>query len=178
MTKLVWALIDKLVFFATALVGMQVPMWLVQYQQRLGGQLDEASLHLGRYQVIADTHTDGDLMTLVTQFRSAADPATREAGHVIWQLHDRVQELSQQAGLLSESNVFQQLMHLSRHLNMDLARSTMDSFQPGLLLNLDALLLAVTCGLLVSGLLYSMRATLKWCYERLHYRRMPRTRQR
>ncbi len=173
MTKLVWALIDKLTFFAAALLGMQVPMWLVQYKQRLGGQLDEASLHLSRYQSIADTHTSGDLTQLINQFRVSADPATRDTGHVIWQLHDRVEDLGRQMVALDQSNIFQQLLHLGRYFNPDLAQATLHDFQPGLVLSLDALLLAIMFGLFVSTVLYSVRMSGSWVYDKLNYRRMP-----
>lgn len=165
---------DRVAFFMAALAGMQLPSWMLQYQQRLGGQLDEASLHLGRYQDIANTHTDGDLMVLVNQFRVSADSATRETGHVIWQLHDRVEELSQHSLQLASSNLARQLLHLSQNLHTDLARATLENFQPAIVLNFEAISMALVAGILVSSLIHLLRTVPLWLKERLSYRRMPK----
>ncbi len=56
MLTLINNIIDRCFFTVTFILGVQLPEFMQQYQQRLGGHLAEAQSQLAQFEVIAQQH--------------------------------------------------------------------------------------------------------------------------
>ncbi|CAI8158686.1 MAG: Uncharacterised protein [Pseudidiomarina mangrovi] len=148
-----------LIAIMTAFVGVQIPNFLTQYQQRLDAQYSEAMVYYRQYQEIASKHFAGDLQRLIDHHRSSSDNAIRESAEPIQTLVNRVELFrSQQRGL--QTSYLGQLWFLASQSDGELRESTWRMYSynvpftqqallTGLLL---ALVVVVVCDLLLSGL--------------------------
>lgn len=147
-------LIDRIVFGIGLLAGFQLPKFIGDYRQRVGGMLDQARQHLQQFQAIADRHHGGSLPALIDTHRASDNPTFRAEGQVIQNLIDQVHGLQASYDALAGS-LGAQLRWLVTHLDPAIARATLDAFQPGLVLTVGAAVCALTVAfagsLLVQG---------------------------
>src|SRR5690554_3605948 len=76
---------------AAVLVGVQIPNFVTQYEQRLDAQLSEAMVYYREYQRIADTYLDGDMQALIELHETNDNPVFREEAIPIRTLIERVE---------------------------------------------------------------------------------------
>ena len=147
-------LIDRIVFGVGLLAGFQVPKFIGDYRQRVGGMLDQARQQLQQFQAIADRHHGGSLPALIDTHRTSDNPTFRAEGQVIQNLIDQVRGLQATYDALAGS-LDAQLRWLATHFDAAIARATLDAFQPGLVLTVGAAVCALTVAfggsLLVQG---------------------------
>ncbi|HOP63300.1 MAG TPA: DUF2937 family protein [Spirochaetota bacterium] len=132
---------DRVAATAGAIIFMQVPAFIVQYLQRLGGHVDELKLLIGKYKA------------------AAADNGRTLEEYVNLHIQSGVNEFSSTGSLMSEnierfnslSNAYQQLSGASgikkffifiRNSDMDIIKGTCKDFVPGISLNIDSILYA------------------------------------
>ena len=148
-------LIDRLVFGAGLLAGLQVPKFVADYRQRVGGMLDQARQQLQQFQAIADRHHGGSLPALIDTHRASDNPTFRAEGQIVQNLIDRAHDLQATYDALAGS-LGAQLRWLVTHFDSAIARATLDAYQPGLVLTVGAAVCALTAAfagsLLVQGL--------------------------
>lgn len=154
--KPVWAsiryVLDKLAFAAGLFLGSQVPAFILQYRQRLGGRLDQARLDLAQFQKIADSLHGGSLDALIRHHQATSDATFLRESEVIRTSMETVRTLGEAYDALGQG-LFAQIGYLARHLDADIARATLDAFAPALVLTPEALTLAFCAGLLASAVL-------------------------
>ncbi len=148
-----------LIAIMTAFVGVQIPNFLTQYQQRLDAQYSEAMVYYRQYQDIANKHFAGDVQRLIDHHRNSTDNAIRESAEPIQTLVNRIERFrSQQHGL--QTSYLGQLWFLASQSDSELRDSTWRMYSynvpftqqallTGLLL---ALLVVLLCDLLMAGL--------------------------
>ena len=145
---LVRGLLDRLLVVAAVVCGGLVPGFITQYQQRLGGRLDQARIDLEGWQKIADQMFHGDLYALIRYHAASTDPTFRAEAQVILRLVQTVQHLQEAVAALHGS-LLQQMAYLSLHLDSGLARATAADWTPTFALSLEGIVLATLFGLVI-----------------------------
>lgn len=112
-----------LIAVTSAFVGVQIPNFLTQYQQRLDAQYSEAMVYYRQYQDIATAHFGGDVQRLIDHHRASSDNAIRDSAEPIQTLVNRVSRFrSQQQGL--QTGYLGQLWFLVSQADSELRDST------------------------------------------------------
>jgi hypothetical protein len=148
--KLISSLIDKIFFTFGVIIFLQLPHFIDQYNQRIGGYAESKSQQLNDYQKIAKNNFAGDIQALINSFKNSNDDAVKETGKNIEQTLIDVKVLQHEIEVLATDGLFNKLIFLSTNLRYDLAKGTLGSFQPGIPLNLWALIYGLVGGILFS----------------------------
>jgi len=130
---------DRTVSAAGALVFIQVPAFLVQYQQRLGGHVDELALLIKKYKSAAagnsrtveeyiGLHLQSDVKEFVSTGRIMADNMDRFTG-----LSEALKNLSGSKGLTK-------FFYFIKDMDIDICKAAFKNFVPGISFHFDTLL--------------------------------------
>ena len=145
-------LLDRGLCLVGAILFSQVPEFIQQYVQRLGGHLDEARRQLAQLQ---DTATQSGLTLDQLTARTAADPdrAVAQLGSVLRRVAERVQELATAEAAIRHASIWSRPFVFSRYVDPAIARSTWAAFKPAVPTTLEGVLYALV-GMLVLLALY------------------------
>jgi hypothetical protein len=147
------SLIYIAVFAAGTFVGAIFPSYSFQYQQTLEAQLGQVSTDLALFQDIAERYHKGDLATLIQYHLNSEDPTFHDEGIAIQSMVSDQERLAE-ASVAFELSFFEQAFYLYRDGDPELERATWDSYTPAFVATEQALIFAVSIGLLFSGVLY------------------------
>jgi hypothetical protein len=131
-------LLDKIFFAVGVMVFLQLPHFIDQYTQRMGGFSESMQQQIREYQSIADEHFNGDVMAYIQRLEQNSDPAVAKSAT---QVANRLQESSRiqtELQVYEEEPLWYQMPYFFTHLRMELAQGTLRNFAPGLPLNLWA----------------------------------------
>jgi hypothetical protein len=149
------SLIYIAVFAAGTFIGGIFPSYSVQYQQTLAAQLSQVSTDLALFQDIADRYHDGDMATLIRYHLNSEDPTFHDEGVAIQSMVVDQQQLAE-ASANFESSFFEQVMYLTLKGDPEVEQATWDSYTPVFVATEQALVFAVSIGLLFSVALYAI----------------------
>lgn len=149
--RMIKSLLDKIIFASGVLLFMQVPHFIDQYEQRLGGYYQAQVKQLQLYQEIADRQHGGDLMSLIKDFESSASLSVQQTATTIRLAQQESLQLENDVQQLASGSVVEKIVHMASHLKIDIARAVIITFKPAFPLSIEGLL----CGLL-GGLFMSM----------------------
>lgn len=122
-------LLDRVLCVAGAVLFSQLPEFMQQYLQRLGGHLDEARLELDRLREAA-AHSGLALDQLVSSAGGSPDsPAGKLAGLFRSSLA-RVDELSAAESAIRHASAWARPFVFAAHLDPGIARATWSVFRP------------------------------------------------
>ena len=152
--KIVTGLVDRLVFAAGVIVFLQLPHFIDQYTQRVGGYYDAERVQLEKYQAIADQNFDGSLDALIEEFRASGNNAVRQMGEQVAAMKITMAQLRSGLDRLESSDLLQQITYLATHLDYELAKGTLRVFKPGAPFSLGAFVSGVIGGMLFSLLFH------------------------
>ena len=124
-----------------AVLFSQIPEFLQQYLQRLGGHLDEARRQLGRFQEIA-TQAGLTIDELVARSRGSAEPTVVQLGQLMRDTVARVDALSAAENGLRNASIFGRPLVFLRHLDLSIARATWAIFRPAVPTTVEGLIYA------------------------------------
>ena len=146
------AVIDRIVSVVGALVFIQIPAFIVQYQQRLGGHVDELNRLIQQYKSAAanngrtvEEYIGVHLNSGVNEFIST--------GKLMTENMERFSSLSQALQNLSESSGINKLFVFLKGIDFDIFKGTYNDFVPGISFNLDSILYCIV-GIIFSMLFY------------------------
>ena len=142
--SLVRGVLDRLVLIGGVLAGGCVPGFVAQYQQRVGGRLDQVKLDLAPFQEIARRYHGGDLHKLVEHHLASPDQSFHAEGQAVQNMMDSLARLQGMMEGLSGS-IWHQLGYLAGHFDHEIGAATWHSFVPSF--NLDVASLAVAAAL-------------------------------
>jgi hypothetical protein len=149
------AVVDRVLCVVGAVAFSQMPEFMQQYLQRLGGHLDEARRHLARYQKIADdTHVT--LAELATRFNGSMDAATAKVGGVITDTAARVHELEAAQAAIQHAGIFGRPFAFLRHADLEIARGTWSIFKPAVPTTVEGALYAAAGIVVLLGFYYGL----------------------
>ena len=150
MLTLINNIIDRCFFTVTFILGVQLPEFMQQYQQRLGGHLAEAQSQLAQFEVIAQQHFDGSLITMIDRYKENTEASIISTGELIELLSLRVDYLASHLTQISQTDYLNSVYQLVWHLDQQIASGTAENFSMGIPVELNAL---ATGGALALGAL-------------------------
>lgn len=146
-------LLDKLFFAGCLLLGIQIPNFIIQYQQNISAHYQEAVSQLQQYQFIADRYYAGNMHELLLGHKTNGVAAIRAEAQVISDLIQRNEYLQQELSALQDRALVQQFLHLAEHLDFNIANEVWLNYSISVPLNSDAivvgLVLAFLCSIVV-----------------------------
>lgn len=122
-------LLDRVLCVAGAILFSQLPEFMQQYLQRLGGHLDEARLALGRFRDAA-TQSGMTLDQLMAGAGQNPDPSMRNLGGVVRGLVARVDELAAADAALRSASAWTRPFVFAAHVDGGIARATWAIYRP------------------------------------------------
>ncbi len=132
------SVLDRAVSVAGALVFMQIPAFLVQYQQRLGGHVDELALLIKKYKAAAadngrtvDEYIGLHLQSSVKEFVSS--------GKLMMENMERFTDLSAALKSISGSKGILKFFSFLKDIDFDIFKAALKNFVPGLSFSFDTL---------------------------------------
>jgi len=153
-------LLDKLFFAGCLLLGIQVPNFIIQYQQNITAHYQEAVSQLQQYQFIADRFYAGNMQELLLGHRTNAVAAIRAEAQIIADLIQRNEYLQQEVSALQDRGLVQQLLHLAEHLDVKLANEVLLNYSISVPLNSDAIVVGLVLAFLASIVVHLLFAAL------------------
>lgn len=165
MLALINNILDRCFFTVTFIFGVQLPAFMQQYQQRLAGHLNEAQLQLEQFNIIAQQHFDGSLVTMISRYKNNNEASISSTGELIEALVARVQYLGSHLEQINSSEYLTSLYLFLRHLDGQIAKATANDFSMAIPIELNALatgaVLAVGVLLIKTLLAISIKSTFK-----------------
>jgi len=158
-------LLDKLFFAGCLLLGVQIPNFIIQYQQNISAHYQEAFRQLQQYQFIADRFYAGNMQELLLGHRTNAVAAIREEAQLIADLMQRNDYLQQQLSALQDRSLVQQLLHLAEHLDVKLANEVLLNYSISVPLSSDAIVVGLVLAFLGSIALHLLFAALLFLFS-------------
>lgn len=159
------SLIDKIFFAIGAIVFLQLPHFIDQYTQRMGGYAASQKEQIKEYQVIADQHFEGDLQAYMERLQQNTDPAVSTSADQIANRLIKAVSIEKELMVYEQEPLWYQLPYFITHMRMDLARGTAQNFSPGLPINLWAwgygLIGGILFSLLFNGVIRTPRLILR-----------------
>lgn len=139
MLALINNILDRCFFTVTFILGVQLPEFMQQYQQRLAGHLNEAQLQLEQFETIAQQHFDGNLITMITRYKNNSEAAIVSTGELIERLSVRVQYLKSHLEEITASDYLSSIYQFIWHLDRQIAAGTAEDFSMAIPLELHAI---------------------------------------
>jgi|TARA_B110000211_G_scaffold48924_1_gene53203 hypothetical protein len=139
MFTLINNIIDRCFFTAIFILGVQLPEFMQQYQQRLAGHLAEAQSQLNQFEIIAQQHFDGSIITMVTRYKDNSEAAIVSTGELIERLSLRVEYLSTHLAQITQSDYLHNVYLFIWHLDNEIAKGTAEHFSMAIPLELNAI---------------------------------------
>ena len=163
-------LIDRLVCVVGAVLFSQLPEFIQQYLQRLGGHLDEARRQLEQFQAVA-AKAGLTFRQLVANSLASTEPTVARFGGVMRDTADRVDALAAADGAIRHASMFTRPFVFLRHIDLSVAHATWTIFRPAVPTTVEGMVYAA-CGVLLGLAFY--HGGVKYPVRRLWRRRVER----
>jgi hypothetical protein len=160
------AFIDRLLCVVGAVAFSQIPEFIQQYLQRLGGHLDEARRQLEQFRATA-AQSGLTFDQLVHATAANADPAVARLGVVIRDSQARVTALAADEQAIRAAHAFERPFVFLHHSDPEIVRATWSIFRPAVPTTADGLLYAL-CGVFLILCFYhgAVRYPIRRAYRR------------
>lgn len=141
----------RLLVLLTALVFVQAPQFISQYQDHLRGHVKELDVQIGMLKKIASL-SGKNIDQYVDKFVKSSDPDFSQQGMFLERMLERYEKLS--ASMLSFKTSSRWMLPFSYMANfdMDISQETFNSFTIGFPLNLEGIIYALIGALVGYGL--------------------------
>jgi hypothetical protein len=140
-------LLDRVLCLLGAVAFCQLPEFIQQYLQRLGGHLDEARRQLAQFEAVA-AQSQLTLPQFIERTAATADTAVARLSGVMQATLDRVAELTVTEGALRNASMWEKPLVFFRHLDRSIANATLEVYRPAVPTTTEGLLYALA-GMLV-----------------------------
>lgn len=135
------SLLDRVLCVAGAVLFSQMPEFMQQYLQRLGGHLDEARRQLAQFQHVA-AQSGMTLAQLIANTTANADPAVARLGGVMHETSARVDSLAAADAAIRHASLLEKPFVFLAHLDPSIARATWSLFKPAVPTTIEGLVYA------------------------------------
>ena len=156
-------ILDRVLCVVGTLAFSQIPEFIQQYLQRLGGHLDEARRQLGQFHNAAE-QSGITLHRLIEQTSSNPDAAVAKLGGVMTNAVTRVEQLQVAHSAILTASIWEKPFVFLRNVDSDIARATWQIFKPAVPTTVEGLVYA-GIGMLV--LLFVYHAGVRFPISRL-----------
>jgi hypothetical protein len=164
------SLLDRALCVIGAVAFSQIPEFMQQYLQRLGGHLDEARRQLLQFQQAA-AHSGLTLDRLIGQTAANADPAVSKLGGVMSEAMDRVAALETAQSAIQNASLWSRPFIFVQKVDPAIAHATWTIFKPAVPTTAEGLVYALI-GMLVLIAVYHLG--IRYPIARARSRRMER----
>jgi hypothetical protein len=147
-------LLDRALCVIGAVVFSQIPEFMQQYLQRLGGHLDEARRQLLQFQQAAE-QSGMSLDRLIGHTTTNADPAVARLSSVMTDAIARVDTLAAAQAAIQDASFWSRPFVFLRHADFAIARATWAIFKPAVPTTVEGLAYALL-GMLVLIVIYHL----------------------
>lgn len=143
-------LLDKICFAFGVILFLQLPQFIDQYTQRIGGYVDSQQAQIAEYQMLADRHFDGDLNAYITRLKQNPDPVIADSAQQLNTLIVNSESLAHEAEIYETKPLWYTIPYFISHFRIDLVKGTARNFTPGMPINLCSWLYGLVGGVLFS----------------------------
>lgn len=154
------SLLDRIICVAGALIFAQLPAFIVQYQQRLGGHVDELGRIIAKYRAYAadnnrtlEEYINIHLQSNVKEFAST--------GRLMTENLARFNELSSALKEITDSTGIMKLVMFVKNIDMEIYRAAMKNFVPGITFNSEVILYGIIGIVVFMSVYYIIRKTIQ-----------------
>lgn len=155
-------IIDRLLFVTVFILAMQVPQFISLYQQRVEGYLQSNQSVLDKFDTIAHNQNLASLDKLVIQLKTTKDSASKQTAQLIQATQEETKGLSTSVQSLDSPSLGKQIWALIRYPQPKLLLSTLNHYQPGVVINQSALM----CGIIFAILFMFVKAFIAKLFRR------------
>lgn len=148
-------LFDRLLCVLGAVAFTQVPEFIQQYLQRLGGHLDEARRQLESFTQVA-AMSNLTLPQLVERTAQNSDEAVAKLSGVMREAMERVDHLSAAMDAIRNASAWTRPFVFLRHLDPAIAKATWAIYKPAVPTTVEGLVYAGFGVLVIWGLYYGL----------------------
>lgn len=131
-------LLERALCVAGAVLFSQIPEFMQQYVQRLGGHLDEARRQLEQMRSAA-VQSGATLDQLIASASANPDPAIARLGQVVRETAHRVDVLAGDSQAIRGASAFTRPFVFLRHLDPAIVRATWAIFRPAVPTTIEGL---------------------------------------
>lgn len=146
----------KAAFLTFGLLGAvlmsQFPEFFQQYMQRLGGRLDEVTAQANALERRA-AERNKDVAAYLQPLLTNSDPDVRQEGERLAALGPRKERLAEAYGALTGAARWWRAPYFVRHMDWEVARTTMEVYQPAAPLSFEGGVYSAT-GFGIGAVLY------------------------
>ena len=153
--RTVETLFDRAVCVIGAVAFAQLPEFIQQYRQRLGGHLDEARRQLAEFVAIA-THAKLSLPQFIERTSTTPDAGVAQLGGVMRNAVLRVNELTAADAALRDASLWAKPFVFFRYIDAGVARSTWEIYRPAVPTTGEGLIYALAGMLTLLGLYHGL----------------------
>ena len=153
--RTVESVFDRVLCVLGAVAFAQLPEFIQQYRQRLGGHLDEARHQLAEFIAIA-TQAQLTLAQLIERTASTPDATLAQLGGVMRNAVSRVDELAAAQTALSHASLWAKPFVFFTYLDTGIARATWEIYQPAVPTTGEGLVYALAGILALLGLYHGL----------------------
>lgn len=146
------SVLDRIISVCGSLAFMQIPAFLVQYQQRLGGHADELSRLIKRYAAAAAENGRTVEEYIGLHLKSGVNDFV-STGKIMTENLQRFNEISEALKNLSQSRGILKFYVFIRDIQCDIFKAALKNFVPGIAFNCETLLYALA-GIIFFMMLY------------------------
>lgn len=165
MLKFLSWLFDRLFVVLGALMGSQVPEFIQQYTQRLGGHVDELS-HLLSMMKQSAALSNKSLENYIQKFMSNGDPDFVLQGKFMSSILSRWEQLTHSLYSLMESSIWAKPYVFFVNVDSEIFASTVKSYHPGFALTVEGLLYAALGAVISCSLYHGVLKLFKMLFKR------------
>ncbi|HNU91413.1 MAG TPA: DUF2937 family protein [Spirochaetota bacterium] len=144
--------VDRICSVLGALIFVQVPVFITQYIQRLGGHVDELARVVNQYRASA-ADTGKTLEEYVRRFLSSSEADFVSAGANMQGNIDRLADIELALEQLTNAGPFSKFFYFLKNIDLEITRATIKNYTPGMNISLEGAVYALV-GLLVGMLVY------------------------
>jgi hypothetical protein len=145
-------LLDRLLCVVGAVLFSQLPEFIQQYLQRLGGHLDEARRQLEQFRAVA-AQSDLTLDQLIARNLGSGEPTVAGIGRVIQETMARVDALAAADAAIRQASMLSRPFVFLRHLDFSIVHATWTIFKPAVPTTVEGLFYSA-CGVLLALAFY------------------------
>ncbi len=148
-------LIDRLLCVFGAVLFCQLPEFIQQYLQRLGGRLDEARRQLAQFTDVA-AQSKLTLADFITRTSHNADESVARLANVMSETVTRVDSLNAADLAIRNASLWEKPFVFLTHLDPSIARATLSIYKPAVPTTIEGLVYAVLGMLVILGLYHGL----------------------
>ena len=149
------SLLDRVLCVLGAVAFCQLPEFIQQYLQRLGGRLDEARRQLAQFESVA-AQSKLTLPQFIERTAANTDAAVARLGNVMQEAITRVHDLTSAETAIRNASLWEKPFVFFANLDHSIASATLEVYRPAVPTTAEGLIYAVAGVIMILGLYHGL----------------------